>query len=107
MDGDSAAVQNIIFFGLLIAGLYFLAIRPQRKRAQALAKVRSELAVGTRVMTTAGIHATVSELDGDTVLLELAPGVRVRFATQSVVRILDEPTESDESGDEATSDPAP
>ena len=93
MDGGSAALQNLIFFALLIAGLYFLAIRPQRKRAQALAEVRSQMSVGSTVMTTAGIHATVSEVEGETVLLEIAPGVRVRFASQAVVRLLDETPE--------------
>jgi preprotein translocase subunit YajC len=93
MDGGSAALQNIIFFGILIAGLYFLAIRPQRKRAQELAKVRSQMSVGSAVITTAGIHATVSGIDGDIVTLEIAPGVHVRFVQQAVVRLLDETPE--------------
>ena len=105
MDGGSAALQNLIFFGLLLLGVYFLAIRPQRARARALAAVRSGMQVGSTVMTTAGIHATVAELDGDTVLLELAPGVRVRFASQAIVRLIDEPAgpDADPPGD---SDPA-
>jgi preprotein translocase subunit YajC len=102
MDGGSAALQNLIFFGLLLLGVYFLAIRPQRSRARALAQVRAQMHVGSTVMTTAGIHATVAELDGDTVLLEVAPGVRVRFASQAVVRLLDDPATP-----EADADPAP
>jgi preprotein translocase subunit YajC len=89
MEGE--LVQQLVFFGLLIVGLYLLAIRPQRVRARAMAQVREGLQVGARVMTSAGIHATVVETDGpdDTVLLEVAPGVRVRFATPAVVRLLD------------------
>jgi len=41
------------------------------------------------VITTAGIHATVLETGDETVLLELAPGVHVRFATAAVVRIVE------------------
>ena len=77
---------------LLVLGLYVLAIRPQRARARALAEVRAGMSVGSRVMTTAGIHATVVSLDDESTLLEVAPGVHVRFATASVVRLLDEPT---------------
>jgi preprotein translocase subunit YajC len=42
-------------------------------------------------MTTAGIHATVLDLDSDddTLLLEVSPGVPVRFATAAVVRIVE------------------
>ena len=86
------ALQQVAFFALLILGLYLLVIRPQRARARALGEVRAAVEVGSRVMTTAGIHATVTSMDDDSALLELAPGVQVRFATAAIVRVLDEPT---------------
>jgi preprotein translocase subunit YajC len=102
VDDGSQLLQQVLFFALLLFGFYLLAIRPQRARAKAMAEVRSGLQVGSRVMTTAGIHGTVvaiSTSDGaaegadpalaDTVLLEVAKGVHVRFATPAVVRILD------------------
>ncbi len=88
---SGAAVQQLLFFALLVFGLYVLAIRPQRARAKALAAVRASLEPGRRVMTTAGIHATVVAVEDGDVLLEVAPGVHVRFADAAVVRILDEP----------------
>ncbi|MEX2289916.1 MAG: preprotein translocase subunit YajC [Mycobacteriales bacterium] len=83
--------QDLAFFAVLALGLYLLLIRPQRARARAAAEIRAGLSVGSRVMTTAGIHATVLEVDGpeSTVLLEVAPGVPVRFASAAVVRILE------------------
>ena len=90
---DGAVLQQLLFFALLVFGLYVLAIRPQRARARALAQVRASLEPGRRVMTTAGIHATVSAVEEGVVVLEVAPGVRVRFADAAVVRILDEPVE--------------
>lgn len=82
------APQDLVFFVFAGLAAWFLLIRPQRARARALQEVREALAVGSRVLTTAGLHATVAELDGDTVLLEIAPGVRARFAAASVVRVL-------------------
>ena len=90
---DGAALQQLLFFALLVFGLYVLTIRPQRARAKALAQVRAELAPGRRVMTTAGIHATVVAVEDGVAVLEIAPGVHVRFADAAVVRLLDEPTE--------------
>ena len=83
-------LQDLAFFAVLALGLYLLMIRPQRARARAIAQVRSGLTVGSTVLTTAGIHATVLDVpeDRDTVLLEVAPGVPVRFASAAVVRIL-------------------
>ena len=87
-----AALQQLLFFALLLFGLYVLVIRPQRMRAKALAEVRAALAPGRRVMTTAGIHATVVSVEDGIAVLEVAPGVHVRFADAAVVRLLDEPT---------------
>lgn len=95
-SGSGQVLQQVLFFALLVFGLYLLVIRPQRQRAKALAEVRSGLSVGSRVMTTAGIHGTVVALDAgepgtelsDTVLIEVARGVQIRFATAAVVRIL-------------------
>ena len=81
--------QALAFYAVVLLGLYLLLIRPQRARARAVAEVRAGLNVGSRVVTTAGIHATVCAVDreNDTVLLEVAPDVPVRFATAAVVRI--------------------
>ena len=96
---SGAAVQQLLFFALLVFGLYVIAIRPQRARARALAEVRASLEPGRRVMTTAGIHATVLAVEPGVVVLEIAPGVPVRFADAAVVRILDEPAERTEPVD--------
>ncbi len=93
-ESGSAVLQQVAFFALLLLGFYLLAIRPQRTRARALAEVRAALAPGSRVITTAGIHATVLETGEEDVLLEISPGVPVRFATAAVVRIA-EPTGPD------------
>ena len=84
-------MEQLAFYAVVALGLYLLLIRPQRARAKAIAEVRAELGVGSRVVTTAGIHATVTEVDpdGGTVLLEVSPGVPVRFASAAVVRILE------------------
>ena len=84
------APQDLVFFAFAGLAAWFLLIRPQRARARALQEVREALTVGSRVITTAGLHATVAELDGDTVLLEIAPGVRARFSAGAVVRVLTE-----------------
>jgi preprotein translocase subunit YajC len=82
---------SLLFYAVLVAGLYLLLIRPQRARARAMSQVRAQLKVGACVMTTAGIHATVvdTDSDDDTLLLEVSPGVPVRFATAAVVRIVE------------------
>jgi preprotein translocase subunit YajC len=105
-SGDGGgALSSLLFFLVLLVGLYLLLIRPQRQRAKQLAAVRSNVAVGAQVITTAGLHARVVEVADDaTVLLEIAPGVNARFLSQAIVRVVDEP--STEQADDDTTPPA-
>jgi preprotein translocase subunit YajC len=83
------AAQQLLFFVLLGIAVWFVLIRPQRRRMQAIQHVRDAVSVGSSVVTTAGLHATVAAIEDDTVLLEIAPGVQARFARQAVVRVID------------------
>jgi preprotein translocase subunit YajC len=74
---------------LILFAFVVLIVLPQRARAKAAREVRASLAPGARVMTSAGLHATVVELGDETVLLEIAPGVHARFAKAAVVRVLE------------------
>ncbi|HLZ38066.1 MAG TPA: preprotein translocase subunit YajC [Mycobacteriales bacterium] len=77
---------------LLAAVFYLLILRPQRVRQRQLAQTQSALAPGARVMTTGGLYATVSAVEDDAVLLEVAPGVVCRYVKPAVARVLEQPT---------------
>ncbi|AOW92506.1 preprotein translocase subunit YajC [Rhodococcus sp. WMMA185] len=67
-----------LLFPLLILALLvpmFLGIRRQKKEAAQTAALQDSLAVGDRIFTTAGLHATVVGLKDETIELEIAPGV--------------------------------
>jgi preprotein translocase subunit YajC len=60
----------------------------QRKRMQLKAQeLQDSLAIGTPVMTTAGLHGTVAAIGDSTIDLEIAPGVVVTFARQAVLEV--------------------
>jgi len=102
-ESGGSGTSSLLFFVVLLVGMYLLLIRPQRARAKQLAAVQSAIGVGSRVVTTAGLHATVVETGGDTVVLEIAPGVRATFERSVVVRVLDGAAVD---GDGAPPDPA-
>ena len=77
----------IVLLALFAVVLFVLPAR-QRKKMQAQAQALQEsLTIGTPVMTTSGIHATVAGLAEKTVDLELAPGVVVTFARPAVMEV--------------------
>ena len=59
---------------LLMAGMYFLMIAPQRKRQKELEKLQTELAVGDKVLAAGGIYGRVVSIKDDRITLELDSG---------------------------------
>ena len=77
----------LILIALFAVVLFVLPAR-QRKRMQEKAQALQEsLAIGTPVMTTAGLHGTVARLGEGTIDLEIAPGVVVTFARQAILEV--------------------
>ena len=69
---------------------WLLIIRPASRRQKALKEVQRSIAVGDHVITGAGIFGTVASEDGDRFGLEIADGVVITVARQSVVGLVDD-----------------
>jgi preprotein translocase subunit YajC len=89
----------VVLFGLL----YFVMIRPQRNRQRQAQAMQNTVQPGQRVRTTAGMYATVVEADDQDVVLEVAPGVHMRFLRKAVMETLpdDDGTAGPDLGTEA------
>src|SRR5580700_8119793 len=79
-------------------------IRPQQRRKQEAQQQKNTVQPGARVRTTAGMYATVVDVDGDDVILEVAPGVEVRYMRRAVMDVVSPGETVDE--DEAPADEA-
>lgn len=55
---------------LLLAVMYFLMIRPQRKREKAIQEMRSKLEIGDEVITVGGIIGRIVSMRDDSLVLE-------------------------------------
>lgn len=90
-------LAGLLPFLFIIVALWFLILRPAKaKQRQALSVMRS-LAPGQRVMTTAGLFGTITDVDEREVGLEIAPGVVVRYVKQAIATIettIDSPAET-------------
>ena len=108
--------STIFLILIVVVAFYFLMIRPQQRRKQQAAQKQNTVQPGARVRTTAGMYATVVAVDGDDVVLEVAPGVEVRYMKRAIMDVVspgDEPeesvtdftdTESDDDDDTDTDD---
>jgi preprotein translocase subunit YajC len=85
---SSSALTFPILIVLVFVGFYFLMIRPQRRRQQAVQQQQKTVSPGARVRTTAGMYATVTAVDGDDVVLEVAPGIEVRYLKRAIMEVI-------------------
>lgn len=81
-------LEQLLPIVLLAVAFWFLLIRPQRRRQQELMATQRSIDVGDEVMLSAGIFGRIAEIDEETLLLEVAPGVRVKVARGAVVRVV-------------------
>jgi preprotein translocase subunit YajC len=85
-DGGSSGA-GIIQFGILLlipVAMYFLLIRPQRKRMRAQQEIQSSLGVGDEVITTAGIYGFITGEEPDLFWLEIDDDVQIRVARAAI-----------------------
>ena len=68
----------------LLALIWLLLIRPQRRRAAEQAQMQDHLRAGEEILTAGGIHGTIKAIEGDIVHVEIAPGTLVRVDRRAV-----------------------
>jgi preprotein translocase subunit YajC len=97
---SSGGSTFIIFIIIIIGAMYFLVMRPGRKRQQKAQQQQSSVQPGARVRTTAGMYATVVAVDGDDLILEIAPDVEVRYMKRAVMEVVGDASTVDDETDE-------
>lgn len=70
--------------------MYFVMIRPQKKRQEQQQKLIGNLKTGDRVVTNAGIHGLISNVKETTVLLKVADNVKIEIDKSAITNVLKE-----------------
>jgi len=76
----------LIMMVAIFVVMYFLMIRPQKKRQKELKAYRDNLQKGEKVITAGGIYGTVVEVKDTTVLMEVDNNVKIRVDKSSLVK---------------------
>jgi len=96
-------VQFLIIMALMLGVMYVLMIRPQRQRQAQQQSMIDNAAVGDDVLTTGGIYGTITEVEGDDVVVELAPSLTVHMTRRGIAAVLP-PEEEAEAEEEELED---
>jgi len=81
--GGGLGMQQLIVFGLIAIVFYFFMIRPQVKKQKDQKKYVNELKKGDKVVTTAGIHGRIIDVNDTTFLVEVDNG-KIRFDKSAI-----------------------
>jgi preprotein translocase subunit YajC len=73
---------------LLLVVMYVLMIRPQWQRQQQQQAMIEGANVGDDVLTTGGIYGTVTEAEGDDIVVEIADGLSVHMTRRGIAAVL-------------------
>ncbi len=79
----------VVYVVFLVALMYFMAIRPQRKQKKAFEELMAALEVGDSVKTSAGFYGVVIDITEDMVIVEFGSNknCRIPMDKSSIVEI--------------------
>lgn len=75
--------MDYVLLGVL-AAMILLLVSQNRKRRKDTEKLLSSIAEGSKVMLHSGIKGTISAIDGDDLIVETTPGVKLTVVKQAV-----------------------
>ena len=82
---------TLVFFGAIFAAMYFLLLRPQRRRLKEGQALQSSIAVDDEIILNSGIYGFVTAIEGDVLWVDIADGhaserIEIRVTRGSVAR---------------------
>lgn len=94
----------LVVMVLLLVVMYVLMIRPQRQRQREHQTMIDRAGVGDDILTTGGIYGTITEADGDDIVVELAEGLSVHMTRRGIAAVLPPEDEDEEEPAELEAD---
>ena len=74
-------------FGAVILIFYFMMIRPQQKRAKEHQALLASIKKGDKVVTSSGMHGSVTEVDETTVSVTVATNTTIKFDKSAIASV--------------------
>jgi preprotein translocase subunit YajC len=73
---------------LMFVAMWFILIRPAKKRQQQTQNMQGNLQRGDKVITIGGLHGEIDSIEDTAVTIKIADNVRVKFDRQAIGRVV-------------------
>ena len=101
-SSGGGGIGSILILLLIPFAMYFLLIRPQRKRMKDQARMQSTLGVGDEIITNSGIYGFITGEEADRFWVEIDDDVQIRVAKAAIQgKVNTAESTSDDDGDDA------
>lgn len=84
LQASGGSLVSFLPMILIIIVFYFFMIRPQMKKAKDHKKYIEELKKGDKIVTSAGIHGRIVDMNEATFLIEVEGGTKIRFDKSAI-----------------------
>lgn len=91
-ESSQSSLPTLIMLMLIPVAMYFLILRPQKRRAKEAQQLQSTIEIGDEIMTTSGLYGFVTGFEGDIAWLEIDDNVQIRISRQAIQRKVDTAT---------------
>jgi preprotein translocase subunit YajC len=97
-EGGSGGSGFFLLIIIAFAFLWFVLIRPNKKRQNQQLAMLNNLEVGDEVVTAGGVYGEITRIDeaGDDLWVRIAPEVEVKVARRAIGGKIDRTEENDE-----------
>ncbi|MGE8036384.1 preprotein translocase subunit YajC [Lysinibacillus sp. KCTC 33748] len=80
--------SGLIMILIMFVAMWFILIRPAKKRQQETQNMQSSLQRGDKIITIGGLHGEIDSIEDTAVTLKIADNVRVKFDRQAIGRVV-------------------
>ena len=77
--GSMSMVSIILVYVVIIGGMWFLLMRPQKKEQKRIQAMLSTMEVGDTVLTTSGFYGVIIDITDDDVIVEFGNNKNCRI----------------------------
>jgi preprotein translocase subunit YajC len=90
---SSGGSSTLLLLGAIFVIMILFMFRSSKRRQQQARTTQSQVVDGARVRTSFGVYGTIVESDDRNVMVEIAPGVRIKMLRQAIATVVpdDEP----------------
>ncbi len=87
--GTLGAIVMFVGYALVIGGMWFFLMRPQKKEQKRIAAMISALEIGDCVLTTGGFIGIVIDINDDTIIVEFGnnKNCRIPMERSAIARV--------------------